>query len=51
MYTCMKNKTVINDCNTHAHTSESTIFYKHVNFRGVLRPCEKIEEKYCIHQE
>ena len=49
--TCMENKTVINDCNTHAQTSEGTISYKHVNFCGVLRPCEKnqIEEEYCIH--
>ena len=27
-----KNKIVINDCNKHAQTSESTISYKHVNF-------------------
>ena len=44
--TCMKNEIVINDCNTHAQTSESTISYKHVNFCGKLRPFEKnqIEE-------
>ena len=46
----MKNETVINDCNKHAQTSESTISYKHVNFCGMHRPCEKnqIEEEYCI---
>ena len=45
-----KNKTVINDCNKHAQTSESTISYKHVNFCGALRPCEKAHievENYC----
>ena len=49
--TCKNNEIVINDCNTHAQTSESTIPYKHVNFCGALRPCEKnqIEEEYCIH--
>ena len=39
--TCMKNEIAINDCNKHAQTSEKTISYKHVNFCGVLRPCEK----------
>ena len=39
--TCMKNEIVINDCNKHAQTSENTISYKHVNFCGALRPCEK----------
>ena len=44
----MENETVTNDCNTHAQTPESTISYKHVNFYGKLRPCEKnqIEEEY-----
>src|SRR3954467_3669591 len=47
--TCMENETVINDCDTHAQTLESTISYKHVNFCGVYRPCEKTnnEEEYC----
>ena len=47
----MKNEIVTNDCNKHAQTSENTIFYKHVNFCGALRPGEKskIEEEYCIH--
>ena len=49
--TCMKNDIVVNDCKEHAQTFENTISYKHVNFCGVLRPCEKsqIEEEYCIH--
>ena len=37
----MKNEIVIDDCNEHAQTSQSTISYKHVNFCGALRPCEK----------
>jgi hypothetical protein len=49
--TCMESEIVIDDCNKHAQTSESTISYKHVNFCGALRPCEKnhIKEDYCIH--
>ena len=49
--TCLETETVIDDCNKHAQTSESTISYKHVNYCGALRPCEKnkIEEEYCIH--
>ena len=49
--TCMQNEIVIDDCNEHAQTSESTISYKPVNFCGALRSCEKnqIEEEYCIH--
>src|SRR4051812_20946012 len=48
--TFMENENVINDCNKHAQTSESTISYKHVNFCGMHRPCEKnqTEEEYCI---
>jgi hypothetical protein len=44
--TCMESEVVINDCNKHAQTSESTIY-----FCGALRPCEnnKIKEDYCIH--
>ena len=46
----MENQNVINDCNKHAQTSEGTISYKHVNFCGMHRPCEKnqTEEEYCI---
>jgi hypothetical protein len=49
--TCMESEIVVNDCNKHAQTSESTISYKHVNFCGALRPFEKnqIREEYCIH--
>jgi hypothetical protein len=49
--TCMECEIVIDDCNKHALTSESTISYKHVNFCGARRPCEKnqIKEEYCIH--
>jgi hypothetical protein len=48
--TCMKNAIVVYNGNEHAQTSESVISYKHVNFCGVLRPCEKnqIKEDYCI---
>jgi hypothetical protein len=49
--TCIKSDIVIDDCNKHAQTSESTISYKHVNFCLVLRPCEQSHNKedYCIH--
>jgi hypothetical protein len=49
--TCMESEIVIDGCNKHAQTSESTISYKHVNFCGALRPCEKnhIKEDYYIH--
>jgi hypothetical protein len=49
--TCKESDIVIDDCNKHAQTSEITISYKHVNFCGVLRPCEQSHEKedYCIH--
>jgi hypothetical protein len=49
--TCMESEILIDDCNKHAQTSESTISYKHVNFCGSLRSCEKnhIKEDYCIH--
>jgi hypothetical protein len=30
--TCMENEIVIDGCNEHAQTSESTISYKHVKF-------------------
>jgi hypothetical protein len=49
----MKNEIFTNDCNTHTQTPEITVSYKHVNFCGVHRPCEKInnEEEYCkIHK-
>jgi hypothetical protein len=49
--TCIESDIVIDDCNKHAQTSESTTSYKHVNFCGVLRPCEKshYKEDYYIH--
>jgi hypothetical protein len=49
--TCIESDIVIDDCNKHAQTSESPISYKHVNFCGVLRPCEQSHDKedYCIH--
>jgi hypothetical protein len=49
--TCIESDIVIIDCNKHAQTSESTISYKHINFCGVLRPCEQSHKKeyYCIH--
>ena len=43
--TCMENEIVINDCNTHAQTSESTISYKHVNFCGDLDLVKRIKSK------
>src|SRR6266567_500111 len=48
---CINNEIVVYDYNKHALTSESTISYKHVNFCGIHKPCEKnqIEEEYCIH--
>jgi hypothetical protein len=49
--TCIESDIVIDDCNKHAQTAESPISYKHVNFCGVLRPCEQSYDKeyYCIH--
>jgi hypothetical protein len=49
--TCIESDIVIDDCNSHAQTFESVISYKHINFCGVLRPCEKSHDKedYCIH--
>jgi hypothetical protein len=49
--TCIECDIVIDDCNKHAQTSKSTTSYKHVNFCGVLRPCEQSHNKedYCIH--
>jgi hypothetical protein len=49
--TCIESDIVIDDYNKHAQTSESTTSYKHVNFCGVLRPCEQShgKEYYCIH--
>jgi hypothetical protein len=38
--TCIESDVVIDDCNKYTQTFESTISYKHVNFCGVLRPCE-----------
>jgi hypothetical protein len=51
--TCMESEIVIDDCNKHAQTSESTISYKHFNFCGALRPCEKsqVKEEYCMHHK
>jgi hypothetical protein len=49
--TCIESDMIVDDCNKHARTSESPISYKHVNFCGVLRPCEQSHNKedYCIH--
>jgi hypothetical protein len=49
--TCIDNDIGIDDCNKHAQISESTTSYKHVNFCGVLRPCEHGHDKedYYIH--
>jgi hypothetical protein len=49
--TCIESDIVINDCNKHAQISESTTSYKHINFWGVLRPCEHSNNKedYYIH--
>jgi hypothetical protein len=49
--TCIESDIVIDDCNEHAQTSESIISYKHINFCGALRTCEKSHDKedYCIH--
>ena len=46
-----KPKLLLLIANKHAQTSDNTVSYKHVNFCGKLRPCEKnqIEEEYCIH--
>jgi hypothetical protein len=47
----MESEIVIDDCNKHAQTSESTISYEHVNFFRALGPCEnnQIKEDYCTH--
>src|SRR3954468_13818797 len=44
-----KMKLLLNNCNIHAQTPKSTISYKHVNFCGVRKPCERTnnEEEYC----
>jgi hypothetical protein len=47
--TCIESEIIIGDCNKHAQTSESTISYKHVNFCGVLRPCEKNQDITNLH--
>jgi hypothetical protein len=49
--TCIESDIVIDDCNKYAQTPESLTFYKHVNFCGVLKPCEQshYKEDYCIH--
>jgi hypothetical protein len=48
--TCIESDIVIDDCNKHAQTSKSPIFYKHVNFCGIHRPYEQSynKEDYCI---
>ena len=51
--TCLETEIVTNDCNKHAQTYDNTVSYKHDNFCGALRPCEKTnnEEEYCkIHR-
>jgi hypothetical protein len=49
--TCIESYIVIDDCNKHPQISKSTTSYKHVNFCGVLRPCEQSHNKedYYIH--
>src|SRR4051812_24600447 len=47
---CKENEIVNDDCNMHDPIPENEVLYKHVNFCGVDRPCERpmIEEgKYC----
>ena len=47
------NEIFNDDCNTRDPIPGSNILYKHVNYCGVDRPCEKAkieeEEKYCKH--
>ena len=48
--TCIDNEIVNDDCNKHDPIPENKFLYKHVNYCGVDRPCEKVdieEEKYC----
>src|ERR1044071_3205868 len=47
---CKENEIVNDDCNMHDPIPENEVLYKHVNFCGVDRPCERPmieEEKYC----
>jgi hypothetical protein len=46
--TCMESENVIDDCNKHAQTSESTISYKHVNFCEHLDLVKRIKSKKII---
>jgi hypothetical protein len=46
--TCVESDIVIDNCNKHAQTSECTTSYKHVNFCGVLRPCDRVTTKKII---
>ena len=48
--TCKENEIVHDDCNMHDPIPKNEVLYKHVNFCGVDRPCERPmieEEKYC----
>src|ERR1044071_9030667 len=47
---CKENEIVHDDCNMHDPIPENEVLYKHVNFFGVDRPCERPmieDEKYC----
>ena len=47
---CKENEIVHDDCNMHDPIPKNEVLYKHVNFCGVDRPCERPmieEEKYC----
>ena len=47
---CKENNIVNVVCNRHDPISENEVLYKHVNFCGEHRPCERTrieEEKYC----
>jgi hypothetical protein len=46
--TCMENEIIIDDCNEHAQTSESTISYKHVTFVEHLDLVKRITSKKII---
>src|SRR4051812_23878599 len=47
---CKENEIVNDDCNRHDPISKNEVSYKHVNFCGVHRPCERTSDeadKYC----
>src|SRR3954465_11569416 len=49
---CKENEIVNDDCNMHDPIPENEVLYKHVNFFGVDRPCERpmIEDATCMIQ-